>query len=197
MREEPDGWFLEQVLVTLMQRDTTPFMDLCSRVNNTLMLAYEESQRADPRWVRSWEDIQLLVNPNGPLVNGGSDGDNGQTGRKLVMDYYGPRIPLGGGALCGKDLSHIDRAAAYAAREAAVKAVQSGARECRVTLAYAPNLDLPLEVDYLMEGRGVKQDLDFFRHDHMYDRYRDVRIAPAIPQGDHFFNPAYPWNGLR
>ena len=38
------------------------------------------------------EDIELLINPNGPLLNGGSDGDNGQTGRKLVMDYYGPRV---------------------------------------------------------------------------------------------------------
>ena len=30
------------------------------------------------------------------------------------MDYYGPRVPIGGGALSGKDLSHIDRAGAYA-----------------------------------------------------------------------------------
>ena len=33
-----------------------------------------------------------MVNPNGPLVEAGSDGDNGQTGRKLVMDFYGPRV---------------------------------------------------------------------------------------------------------
>ena len=51
------------------------------------------------------------VNPNGPLVEAGSDGDNGQTGRKLVMDFYGPRVPIGGGALSGKHLTHIDRIA--------------------------------------------------------------------------------------
>ena len=66
-----------------------------------------------------------MVNPNGPLVEAGSDGDNGQTGRKLVMDFYGPRVPIGGGALSGKHLTHIDRIGAYAAREAAVRAVRS------------------------------------------------------------------------
>jgi hypothetical protein len=50
-----------------------------------------------------------MINPNGPLVQAGSNGDNGQTGRKLAMDFYGPRIPIGGGALSGKHLSHIDR----------------------------------------------------------------------------------------
>ena len=52
-------------------------------------------------------------------MNGGSDGDNGQTGRKLVMDFYGTRVAIGGGALSGKHLTHIDRCGAYAAREAA------------------------------------------------------------------------------
>ncbi|ACG75167.1 S-adenosylmethionine synthetase-like protein [Anaeromyxobacter sp. K] len=52
-----------------------------------------------------------MVNPNGRLLNGGNDGDNGQTGRKLVMDYYGPHVTIGGGALCGKHLTHIDRSA--------------------------------------------------------------------------------------
>ena len=42
------------------------------------------------------------------------------------MDYYGPRVPIGGGALSGKDLSHIDRAGAYAARRACVEAVRAG-----------------------------------------------------------------------
>ena len=33
------------------------------------------------------------------------------------MDFYGPRVPIGGGALSGKHLIHIDRIGAYAARE--------------------------------------------------------------------------------
>ena len=98
-----------------------------------------------------------MINPNGPLLNGGSDGDNGQTGRKLAMDFYGPRIPIGGGALSGKHLSHIDRIGAYAAREAAVRAVCSGARECLVRVAWAPNICEPLDVCYEMIGRGSRE----------------------------------------
>ncbi|MBK6771331.1 MAG: methionine adenosyltransferase domain-containing protein [Ignavibacteria bacterium] len=77
----------------------------------------------DKRWSGEWKEIEVMINPNGPLFNGGSDGDNGQTGRKLVIDYYGPRIPLGGGALYGKDLSHIDRLGSYSARKFALELV--------------------------------------------------------------------------
>ncbi len=87
-----------------------------------------------------------MLNPNGPLLNGGSDGDNGQTGRKLVMDYYGPRIPIGGGALYGKDPSHIDRVGARQAREMALREVRNGAGECMVRLTYAPGVPEPIDV---------------------------------------------------
>ena len=69
-----------------------------------LQIAYAHLQTRDHRWAAPWPEIELVINPNGPLINGGSDGDNGQTGRKLAVDYYGPRAPIGGGALSGKDL---------------------------------------------------------------------------------------------
>ena len=96
-----------------------------------------------------------MLNPNGPLLNGGSDGDNGQTGRKLVMDYYGPRVPLGGGALYGKDPTHVDRVGARLAREMALQEVRAGADECLVRLTYAPGVDEPIDVakESRREGR--------------------------------------------
>ena len=136
-----------------------------------------------------------MVNPNGPLVEAGSDGDNGQTGRKLVMDFYGPRVPIGGGALSGKDLSHIDRIGAYAAREAAVRAVQSGADECLVRLAYAPNHAEPLDVFYDMIGRGERQKREFFSHREMAARYPASAIGTTLAQGRHFFDETLVWNG--
>ncbi|TVQ34694.1 MAG: hypothetical protein EA370_10255, partial [Wenzhouxiangella sp.] len=93
-----------------------------------------------------------------------------QTGRKLVMDYYGPRVPLGGGALCGKHPTHIDRIGARAAREAAVHAVRTGAGECLVQVTYAPNCDLPLDVNYRMEGRGERLGREFFGHESLVER---------------------------
>ena len=69
-------------------------------------------QREDRRWHADWREVELLHESERTAVEGGSEGDNGQTGRKLAVDYYGPSVPIGGGALSGKDLSHIDRAAA-------------------------------------------------------------------------------------
>jgi S-adenosylmethionine synthetase len=94
-----------------------------------------------------------MLNPNGPLLNGGSDGDNGQTGRKLVMDYYGPRVPIGGGALSGKDPTHVDRVGARLAREMALRDVKAGAGECLVRLTYAPGVSEPIDVTSEMNGR--------------------------------------------
>jgi len=198
LRENPDAWHVEHVLVTLQQRPETSFGELCGGVADELRDAYGSLRARDRRWASRFEEIELLVNPNGPLLNGGSNGDNGQTGRKLVMDYYGPRVPIGGGALSGKDLSHIDRAAAYAARHAAVHSVQAGARECRVTLAYAPNRDLPLDVTYETEGRGARREAAWFAHSAVRERYTGRALSAALPvlgMGRHFVDARLPWNG--
>ena len=197
LREDSAGWTLEQVLVTLQQREETPFLELCEGIAATLSDAYRETRERDPRWRAPWAEVDLLINPNGPLVNGGSDGDNGQTGRKLVMDFYGPRVPIGGGALSGKHLSHIDRIGAYAARDAAVRAVQSAASECLVRVAYAPNRDQPLDIDYAMEGRGERQPAAFFVHPKMVARYPASLITADLARGLHFFDTGLPWNGVE
>ncbi len=194
LREEGERWQLEHVLVTLQQRGSTAFLDLCASINAVLADAYAAVQAADGRWRAPWREVELLVNPNGPLLNGGSDGDNGQTGRKLVMDYYGPRVPIGGGALSGKHLSHIDRVGAYAARDAAIRAVQGGAEECLVRVAYAPNMADPLEVSWEMTGRGERVPKEFFRHDAMIRRYGAAAIGPALACGRHFYDERLPWN---
>ena len=69
-------------------------------------------------WLKS-EPYGLMVthaNPAGDWTQGGFDADAGLTGRKLVVDNYGPRVPIGGGAYSGKDPSKVDRSAAYMAQ---------------------------------------------------------------------------------
>jgi S-adenosylmethionine synthetase len=139
-------------------------MDVCEAVIATLAAAYASLQRDDPRWIGAWRDIEVLINPNGPMVEAGSDGDNGQTGRKLVMDFYGPRVPIGGGALFGKHYTHIDRLGAMLARRAAIDAVKSGARECLIRVCYAPNHPRPIAIDYEMDGSGDRKSAEFFDH---------------------------------
>jgi S-adenosylmethionine synthetase len=79
------------------------------------------------------------VNGAGNFEVGGPEGDNGLSGKKLVVDAYGPRVPIGGGALSGKDFFKADRAGALLARRLSKAVVMSGgAPECIATLAIAP-----------------------------------------------------------
>lgn len=81
----------------------------------------------------------VRVNEAGPFTDGGPMNDNGQTGRKLVMDCYGPHVAIGGGALSGKDPWRLDRAGALRTRQIAVAMVQTGfVREARVTFVWGP-----------------------------------------------------------
>ena len=194
LREEGESWSLEHVLVTLQQSAATAVMDIAAATIGVLRTVYARLRDQDGRWRSNWRDVAVMVNPNGPLIEAGSDGDNGQTGRKLVMDFYGPRVPIGGGALSGKHLTHIDRIGAYAAREAAVRAVQSGADECLVRLAYAPNHAEPLDILYEMNGRGERQKREFFSHPEMPARYPANVIGPMLAQGRHFLDETLMWN---
>ncbi|OGR91302.1 MAG: hypothetical protein A2V88_04785 [Elusimicrobia bacterium RBG_16_66_12] len=194
LREDAAGWSLEHVLVTLQQKQAATFVEVCGGIDATLRAAYTTLQEQDARWLHPWAEVELSLNPNGPLINGGSDGDNGQTGRKLVVDYYGPRVPLGGGALSGKHLTHIDRIAAYSARHAAVRAVASGATECFVRLSYAPNVPAALDVDYQMIGRGRAEPREFFDHEQMRVRYPASAICRLLGEGGHFYANDLPWN---
>ncbi len=194
LREEGERWLLEQVVVTLQHGPTETLVELAQAVSQTLATVYARLRAADRRWNRPWQDVELLVNPGGPLIRAGSDGDNGQTGRKLVMDYYGPRLAIGGGALSGKHLAHIDRLAAYAARHAAVAAVITGATACQVTLAYAPGGDEPLDVLYDMDGRGRVLPKASLRHSAMVRRYRRGVDIGRLGRGTHFYDLGLPWN---
>lgn len=98
-------------------------------------------------------DITLHINPAGDWNQGGFDADAGLTGRKLAVDNYGPRIPIGGGAFSGKDPSKVDRSAAYAGRQIAVRYLKErGAHEVFVRVAYAIGVVEPLEQTVIIDG---------------------------------------------
>lgn len=94
------------------------------------------------------------INPAGDWHVGGFDADTGLTGRKLIVDNYGPSVPIGGGCFSGKDASKVDRSAAYAARQIAVDYLtRSGAQEVNCYLAYAIGYDQPLEAVVTIDGK--------------------------------------------
>lgn len=84
------------------------------------------------------EANEYLINPAGEWAQGGFDADTGLSGRKIVIDNYGPQISIGGGSFSGKDYTKVDRSGAYMARKIAVDFVKSGkAKKVFVKLAYA------------------------------------------------------------
>lgn len=100
------------------------------------------------------EKIAIYANPAGDWQQGGFDADAGLTGRKLVVDNYGPRIPIGGGCFSGKDATKVDRSAAYMARRIAVDYLrQTGASEVFCYLAYAIGKAEPLEATVHIDGK--------------------------------------------
>ncbi len=97
---------------------------------------------------------ELHLNPAGDWNQGGFEADTGLTGRKLIVDNYGPRIPIGGGAFSGKDPSKVDRSAAYMARRIAVDYLKKHqAKEVFVRLAYAIGYPDPLERTVIIDGK--------------------------------------------
>lgn len=82
-------------------------------------------------------DSRIVINGTGKFTIGGPRADAGVVGRKIVVDAYGPRIPVGGGAYSGKDPSKVDRSAAYMARHIARSVVANQlAKECMVVIAF-------------------------------------------------------------
>ena len=63
----------------------------------------------------------FVLNGAGDFIVGGPEGDNGLSGKKLAVDFYGPEVPIGGGAICGKDPHKVDVAGAFRARELALR----------------------------------------------------------------------------
>lgn len=96
----------------------------------------------------------LHCNPAGDWNIGGFTADAGLTGRKLAVDNYGPRVPLGGGAFSGKDCTKVDRSAAYMGRRIAVDILEERpeVQEVMVQLAYAIGYDQPLQATAIVDG---------------------------------------------
>ena len=99
--------------------------------------------------------LEYHLNPAGDWQQGGFDADTGLTGRKLIVDNYGPRIAIGGGCYSGKDPSKVDRSAAYMARKIAVDYLKKRhAKEVLVRLAYAIGKAEPLEQTVIIDGKA-------------------------------------------
>ncbi len=141
------------------------------------------------------KDLHVHANPAGDWHQGGFDADAGLTGRKLVVDNYGPSIPIGGGCFSGKDPSKVDRSAAYMARFVAVDYLKKrAAKEVFCHLAYAIGYDQPLEATVTIDGEQEEvtgYDLSPLGIVKILDLKRPIYEATA--RYGHFGHPAFAW----
>lgn len=94
----------------------------------------------------------LSVNGAVPFTNAALVADTGVSGRKLAMDFYGPAVPLGGGALSGKDSSKPDRTGNFIARQYACQLAQEVNGEATVWLVFSTGVDVPLLASFHRRG---------------------------------------------
>lgn len=111
-------------------------------------------------WVGDYKTI-IYANPAGDWDMGGFNADTGLTGRKLCVDNYGPRFPIGGGAFSGKDPSKVDRSGAYMARKIAVDILKEepSAKQVDVELAYAIGMSDPVSAEATIKDENGKEDI--------------------------------------
>ena len=153
---------------------------------------------------QTFDGVDTLINPSGRFVVGGPTADTGLTGRKIIVDTYGGYARHGGGAFSGKDVTKVDRSAAYAARHAAKNVVAAGlADRCEVQLAYAIGRAAPFSVfletfgtELVDPGRLSELVAEFFdfRPKAIIDRL-DLRrpiYRPTTAYG-HFGRIQFPW----
>lgn len=96
---------------------------------------------------------EYLINPAGEWKQGGFDADTGLSGRKLIVDNYGPEITIGGGSFSGKDFTKVDRSGAYVARRIAVDLLKErNAKEVFTKLAYAIGKSEPVMAVAVIDG---------------------------------------------
>ncbi len=100
---------------------------------------------------------EYLINPAGEWTRGGFDADAGLSGRKIIVDNYGPEVPVGGGSFSGKDYTKVDRSGAYVARRIAVDYLKKyQAREVFTKLAYAIGKPDPVMAVAVVDGQEEK-----------------------------------------
>lgn len=143
---------------------------------------------------------RLHFNRMGDFELGGPRGDNGLSGKKLVVDAYGPRVPIGGGAFSGKDFYTVDRAGAIGARALALAALRSGeAREVTVELLWHPGDRTPA-IAAIVDGSGApvnrgdwvdRIDLTLRHSGHRWPRQLGARLAGLAVEGH--FGTDRPW----
>ena len=139
---------IEAIVVSTQHDDFDTEKKMLKKINDDIInILIPRVKKQLPKAIQKLftNKITYHINPTGIFVIGGPHGDNGLTGRKIIVDTYGGKGAHGGGAFSGKDPSKVDRSAAYATRHVAKNLVAAGiADEALVQVAYAIGVAKPM-----------------------------------------------------
>lgn len=155
--DEGNAVCLKSILVSTMHQNSLDEVrkQVCDIILGNSM-GIEES--VFDRYIKDNADI-ITVNPCGSWHIGGPVSDCGVTGRKIVVDQFGGYANVGGGNLHGKDMTKVDRSAAYMARYIAKNIVAAGiAATAKVELSYMIGLPEPSSMN--IELTNAKVDVE-------------------------------------
>jgi S-adenosylmethionine synthetase len=197
----PVAWWLRDFSCSLQQRIHADEIGLHRAVRQALQQVLVEASSALPGFSDELPD-QLSVNGAGDFEVGGPEGDNGLSGKKLVVDAYGPRVPIGGGAWSGKDFFKADRAGALHARRVAKMIVRLGlASEATVTLSWHPGDRSARVVGIEGRGRyvgGLDEAASLFDLSLLMSgtQFNPGGLS-AVARWGHFTSAAFPWEEIK
>jgi len=109
----------------------------------------KEGMRTIENVIRKYAIQKIQINCYAEFENSRFSVDTGVLGRKIVHDQYGMRIPIGGGAISGKDPSKIDRSGNYGARWYACEIVRKYGGQALVWLGYTLGRDDPIFAKFI------------------------------------------------
>jgi len=125
----------------------------------SVVASFQNSQNAElEALVRSLVPAEnYFINEAGEWTVGGFDADSGLSGRKIVIDNYGPNVSVGGGSFSGKDATKVDRSGAYMARKIAIDYLKKrAAKEVFVKLAYVIGKPEPVMAVAQIDNQEIK-----------------------------------------
>lgn len=169
-------------------------------LNNVLWQCFEDFPFDD--------ETEILINPSGQFVLGGPAADTGLTGRKIMVDTYGGLASHGGGALCGKDPTKVDRSGAYMARYIAKHIVWCDlAEKCEVAISYAIGKANPVAFSINTFGTGtVSDEVLTIAAQEVFNlrpaaiieklRLRNIHYSDTAVYG-HFNSCLFPWEDVN
>lgn len=169
-------------------------------LNNVLWQCFEDFPFDD--------ETEIIINPSGQFVLGGPAADTGLTGRKIMVDTYGGLASHGGGALCGKDPTKVDRSGAYMARYIAKHIVWCDlAEKCEVSISYAIGKANPVAFSIKTFGTGtVSDEVLTIAAQEVFNlrpaaiieklRLRNIHYSDTAVYG-HFNSCLFPWEDVN